>query len=174
MILEKYLRFFICSVRCIQITLFVIMFILEKMSEPKDKRRKMETSKDPQMWLKWFEEASDNESSAGDESDFEEVNHTSESEHLTESEQEASETEDVEPTESEKDSSQPQNFYIGKDCLTKWRKSHTPTNVRTRAHNIITHLPGPKNNARESKTEIDILNLFLDDNVLRIICNSTN
>lgn len=159
----------------IQITLFVIMFILEKMSEPKDKRRKMETSKDPQMWLKWFEELSDNESLADDESASEEVNHTSGSEHMTESEQEASETEDVvEPTESGNDSNRPQNFYIGKDCLTKWRKSHPPTNVRTRAHNIITHLPGPINNARETKTEIDILNLFLDDNVLRIICHSTN
>lgn len=163
----------------IQIILFEIheiVFFSENMSEPNDKRRKMETSKDPQVWLKWFEELSDNDIPE-DESDFEEVDHTSDSEHVTESEQEASETEEAaaaDPIQNRNDSNQPHNFYVGKDCLTKWRKSHPHPNVRTRAHNIIIHLPGPKNKARETKTEIDIVNLFLDENVLRIICHSTN
>lgn len=81
----------------IQIILFKIhenVFFSENMSEPNDKRRKMETSKDPQVWLKWFEELLDNDIPE-DESDFEEVDHTSDSEHVTESEQEASETEEA-------------------------------------------------------------------------------
>ncbi|KAH9632484.1 hypothetical protein HF086_017032 [Spodoptera exigua] len=38
-------------------------------------------------------------------------------------------------------------FYLGKDGRTKWYKSPPRTNVRTRAENLITHLPGCKDAA---------------------------
>ncbi|UYV79467.1 hypothetical protein LAZ67_17002717 [Cordylochernes scorpioides] len=40
------------------------------------------------------------------------------------------------------------NYHIGKDQKTKWKKSLSPKNVRTRSENIITHLPG-QNYSRE-------------------------
>lgn len=39
------------------------------------------------MWLKGFEESNDNDNSAENESDFDEVNHTVDSEHMMESTQ---------------------------------------------------------------------------------------
>ncbi|CAH1984345.1 unnamed protein product [Acanthoscelides obtectus] len=111
------------------------------------KKRKVETSNDPNVWLKWYHELSDesdlSESSKDeDESDKEEENILTESEHNTESEQEASESEEVESDEDVPlDSS---SFYIGKDKITKWSKANPPRNVKTRSHNIIIHLPGPK------------------------------
>jgi len=38
-------------------------------------------------------------------------------------------------------------YYIGKD-KTKWKMEVTPKNNRTPSYNIITHLPGPKLNAK--------------------------
>ncbi|CAH2009352.1 unnamed protein product, partial [Acanthoscelides obtectus] len=107
-----------------------------------------------------------------DESDKEEENILTESEHNTESEQEVAESEEVESDEDVPlDSS---SFYIGKDKITKWRKANPPRNVKTRSHNIIIHLPGPKGKAREVKTEVAALELFLDDNILKTITACTN
>ncbi|CAH1990806.1 unnamed protein product [Acanthoscelides obtectus] len=141
------------------------------------KKRKVETSNDPNVWLKWYHELSDesdlSESSKDeDESDKEEENILTESEHNTESEQEVAESEEVESDEDVPlDSS---SFYIGKDKITKWRKANPPRNVKTRSHNIIIHLPGPKGKAREVKTEVADLELFLDDNILKTITACTN
>lgn len=72
-----------------------------------------------------------------DESDFEEIDHIADSENVAKSEQEANETEDsVESTESRNDFNQPHYVYIGKDRLSKWRKSHPVPNIRSRVHNI--------------------------------------
>ncbi|CAH1974986.1 unnamed protein product [Acanthoscelides obtectus] len=101
------------------------------------KKRKVETSNDPNVWLKWYHELSDesdlSESSKDeDESDKEEENILTESEHNTESEQEVAESEEVESDEDVPlDSS---SFYIGKDKITKWRKANPPRNVKTRSH----------------------------------------
>ncbi|CAH2001451.1 unnamed protein product [Acanthoscelides obtectus] len=141
------------------------------------KKRKVETSNDPNVWLKWYHELSDESdlseiSKDEDESDKEEENILTESEHNTESEQEVAESEEVESDEDVPlDSS---SFYIGKDKITKWRKANLPRNVKTRSHNIIIYLPGPKGKAREVKTEVADLELFLDDNILKTITACTN
>ncbi|XP_035214470.1 uncharacterized protein LOC118188202 [Stegodyphus dumicola] len=46
------------------------------------------------------------------------------------------------------------NCYFGKDKVTKWNKKEPRLDVRTRAHNIVTKLPG---NVGEAKWEIDKL-----------------
>ncbi|CAH1979567.1 unnamed protein product [Acanthoscelides obtectus] len=141
------------------------------------KKRKVETSNDPNVWLKWYHELRDesdlSESSKDeDESDKKEENILTESEHNTESEQEVAESEEVESDEDVSlDSS---SFYIGKDKITKWRIANPPRNVKTRSHNITIHLPGPKGKAREVKTEVAALELFLDDNILKTITACTN
>ncbi|XP_072396152.1 uncharacterized protein [Diabrotica undecimpunctata] len=55
------------------------------------KKRKVERINDPDVWLKWFEELSDNEDrpNTDDESDCGEEDHVTENEHNTASEQEA-------------------------------------------------------------------------------------
>jgi len=65
------------------------------------------------------------------------------------------------------------NVYIGKDGIIKWCKIKPPVNVRIRAPNIITHLPSPRKEARGNKSQIEILNLFIDD-ISRIITHCTN
>lgn len=64
-------------------------------------------------------------------------------------------------------------FYIGKDGW-KCCKIKPSVNVRTRAHNIITHLPGPRREACGNKSQIEILNLLIDDSITRIITRCTN
>lgn len=59
-------------------------------------------------------------------------------------------------------------FYIGKD-QTKWKKKVPPQNSRTRSHNIITHLPGLKSNAKNEKSHMECFSLFFDDSVISII-----
>ncbi|KAL5237653.1 hypothetical protein ACI65C_005063 [Semiaphis heraclei] len=90
------------------------------------------------------------------------------SDHDTNSEEEATDSGKDEVRENA------DNFYIGKDGKTKWCKIKPPVNVRTRAHNIITHLPGPRREARGKKSQIEILNLFIGDNITRIITHCTN
>lgn len=46
------------------------------------------------------------------------------------------------------------NFYIENDGSIKWCKIKLPVNVRTRLHNIITYLPGPKREVRRNKTPL--------------------
>lgn len=64
-------------------------------------------------------------------------------------------------------------YYIGKD-QTKWKKKVPPQNSRTRSHNIITHLPGPKSNAKNKISHMECFSLFFDDSVILIITKSTN
>jgi hypothetical protein len=42
------------------------------------------------------------------------------------------------------------------------------------ADNIVFHLPGPIDNARNVKNELEAFNLFFDENVIRIIVGGTN
>ncbi|XP_025191783.1 uncharacterized protein LOC112592035 [Melanaphis sacchari] len=53
-----------------------------------------------------------------------------------------------------------ENFMIGKDKKTKWRKSVITKNVRTRVQNIVIHLPGPKFIAKQMKSPLDCFNLL--------------
>lgn len=59
-----------------------------------------------------------------------------------------------------------QETYLERDKKTKWSRIKPPTNVRTRRHNIVTHLPGPKGDAKQVRSESECLRLFLDDNIL--------
>ncbi|KAK9708414.1 hypothetical protein QE152_g27215 [Popillia japonica] len=109
-------------------------------------------SKDPAQWLAWLEELETEDSHQIDEegSDDGEVDDIIQSDHNSESEIEcfpnASDDDDDETEVGE-------NIY-GKDG-TKWCKAIPPSNVRTRSHNIITHLPGTKERAKQAKTEIE-------------------
>jgi hypothetical protein len=71
------------------------------------------------------------------------------SDHNSDSEQSDEETEQTEID-------MPNNYNLGKDNNTKWRKEpHTP-NVRTRAHNIVIHQPGPKRDAKMPKYALTV------------------
>lgn len=134
------------------------------------KKRRVETSSDPNVWMKWLaEEVEDDTSDTVDpeESDSNEEDHVTESEHDTESEQSADE---VETCEGELQNS----YYVGKDKITKWSKSCPKKSVRTRSENIIIHLPGPKKHASKIVSEDKLLDLFLDSNVYKIIVSCTN
>ncbi|KAJ8951395.1 hypothetical protein NQ314_007682 [Rhamnusium bicolor] len=65
--------------------------------------------------------------------------------------------------------------FIGKDGKTKWRK-HNMVNkrVRTRADNLVKHLPGTKAAVREKKSSSDIWSCFLTDEMLQGIVENTN
>ncbi|KAL4120740.1 hypothetical protein QTP88_013376 [Uroleucon formosanum] len=73
---------------------------------------------------------------------------------------------------SDENESSDQN-YVGKDG-TKWKAQLPPSNSRTRSHNLVTHLPGVKGVAKNSKTIIDSWQLFFPDEVISEIVNFTN
>lgn len=143
------------------------------------KRSRTEQSTDPEQWLQWFNELNEEseeekmrDQETVDESDEGEEDVIIESDHESDTEQELSECDsDLSDDNDDMDS---QSYYIGKDGDTKWRKAQPPKNVRTRAHNIITHLPGPIRAAREAKSEIQALDLFISEDILSIITISTN
>lgn len=118
------------------------------------KKRRMESTLDPNTVENWLNELSscDEMSEAGDESENEE-NYTDKSDHDSESEQDISENK----TNENVSDVQNNNFYLGKDKTTKWKKNKPNMQIRVRSHNIIAHLPSPKQNARNAKFEIDCL-----------------
>lgn len=65
-------------------------------------------------------------------------------------------------------------FFLGKDKITKWYKNNPPSNVRTRRHNIVLHLPGVKRIARDAKSVLDCWKLFFPDTVVIDIVECTN
>eukprot|EP00102_Acyrthosiphon_pisum_P010084 XP_008178239.1 PREDICTED: piggyBac transposable element-derived protein 4-like [Acyrthosiphon pisum] len=136
------------------------------------KKRRVDSTLDPSIVENWLNELSscDEMSEADDESDNEEIDTTQKSDHESESEQDISENE----TNENVSDVQNNNFYLGKDKTTKWKKNKPNMQIRVRSHNIITHLPGPKQNARNAKFEIDCLKLFINENVIRLITISTN
>lgn len=76
--------------------------------------------------------------------------------------------------ESEPDDEGENEYYLGKDKITKWKKNPPPRNTRTAHCNIITHLPGVKPHARNAKTIIESWSLFFPDNVIQEIVTCTN
>jgi hypothetical protein len=76
--------------------------------------------------------------------------------------------------ESEPDDEGENEYYLGKDKITKWKKNPPPRNIRTAHCNIITHLPGVKPHARNAKTIIESWSLFFSDNVIQEIVTYTN
>lgn len=65
------------------------------------------------------------------------------------------------------------NTVLGKDG-TRWKLQLPVQNVRTRSHNIVTHLPGVKGAARNAKTVLSCWSAFFDDEMLNIIVGNTN
>ncbi|XP_023239424.1 uncharacterized protein LOC111638032 [Centruroides sculpturatus] len=65
------------------------------------------------------------------------------------------------------------NFYTGKDG-TKWKKVKQIQSVRTRRHNIVSHLPGCRREARDAKTPLDAWQCFFPDSILQKIVDYTN
>lgn len=98
--------------------------------------------------------------------------------------------ETIEDTESEEEFDNEQNLlvpeeqemqaaripcFIGKNGTTRWRKyPATARNVRTRAENIVTHLPGPKGDIRHKNKASEIWECFLSANMLEKIVTYTN
>lgn len=64
-------------------------------------------------------------------------------------------------------------YYESKDNI-KWKKHLPPTNVRTRQHNIVVHLPGPKGNGKDKFTPLDCWSCFISPNLLNMVVNNTN
>ncbi|KAI4469607.1 homeobox-like domain superfamily [Holotrichia oblita] len=143
------------------------------------KRKRAETSRDPNIWLQWLNELSDEEKDYDDESDDEEEheNQDKTSEHDSDSLQECSETEEHLSDEEEEGVHQNNNYFVAVDKKNngeiKWSKE-VPNPTRTRSHNIILHLPGSKGDARNAKSETDCLKLFISDSVISMITESTN
>ena len=64
--------------------------------------------------------------------------------------------------------------YVGKDKLTRWNKYHHPRNVQTRKRNTISHLPGVKTAAKNTKSPLKCFSLFIDETMIRHINYYTN
>lgn len=143
------------------------------------KRTRVETSRDPNIWLQWLNELSDEEKDYDDASEDEEQheNQDEASEHNSETPQELSETEEDLSNEYEEGVHQNNNYFVAVDKKNnreiKWSKQ-VPNPTRTRSHNIIIHLPGTKGDARNAKSETDCLKLFISDSVVSLITESTN
>lgn len=67
----------------------------------------------------------------------------------------------------------PTKYYVGKDG-TKWKATCPSKRVRTRAENIITHLPGVRPFAKNAKSAVDCFLLFINDRMISDIVNYTN
>lgn len=142
-----------------------------------EKRRRVDTSNDPDVWMQWLDEMrssdeseTENDSSSEDEIDDPEVD--VESDHDSSSLQDASDS--SENSDHEDEPEERNKYFIGKDKTTKWRKETPNIHIRTRAHNIITHLPGSKGIARNAKSGIECLNILLDEAIVETITRCTN
>ncbi|XP_034944888.1 piggyBac transposable element-derived protein 4-like [Chelonus insularis] len=65
-------------------------------------------------------------------------------------------------------------LLLGKDKKTIWY--HNPPNhrVRTKKHNLVIRVPGPKGVAKEAKTILECWELFFDNSMIEKIVNYTN
>uniref|UniRef100_V5GVF1 PiggyBac transposable element-derived protein n=1 Tax=Anoplophora glabripennis TaxID=217634 RepID=V5GVF1_ANOGL len=63
-------------------------------------------------------------------------------------------------------------FFVGKNG-SKWSKETPNKNVRTRADNIIIHLPGVKTYGKSAKTPIECFQLFIDEEMTADIVRNT-
>lgn len=63
-------------------------------------------------------------------------------------------------------------YFKGKDG-TKWLNDCTNSRVRSRAKNIINHLPDVKRNTLDSKNSLDCWSLFIDNQIICVIARYT-
>lgn len=116
------------------------------------------------LMLECLEEESEEEKVDDSDDDLEEDN-IEVQEDNSDTEQEISDTE-IEPTPN-------LPFFLGKDKKTKWSKC-VPPSSRTRAENLIIHLPGPKMAVRGLKSAINIWKYFFDLEIIEQIVRYTN
>ncbi|XP_054713571.1 piggyBac transposable element-derived protein 4-like [Uloborus diversus] len=64
--------------------------------------------------------------------------------------------------------------FVGRDAKTIWQKTKFRANVRAPARNIITHLPGPKGNAKNVSDVFESWSVFIDDKMINQIVECTN
>ncbi|XP_067630578.1 piggyBac transposable element-derived protein 4-like [Eurosta solidaginis] len=143
-------------------------------------RKRRRCAKDTSQLAAWLEEVLDDDSSGYDEnelfpdSDGETIN----SDHNTDSEQSAEKEEEEEEeggiceyTEIPRGR---RSVYWGKDKCTNWALGQPLRNVRTRQCNIITHLPGVKNIAKNARNPSECVALFLSNTLIEKIVTYTN
>lgn len=66
------------------------------------------------------------------------------------------------------------NTVYGRDKTTKWLCTLPNPNVRTRSHNIVTHLPRVKGLAKKAKSALECWQLFFDKTMLELIVENIN
>ncbi|KAI4463600.1 transposase is4 [Holotrichia oblita] len=66
------------------------------------------------------------------------------------------------------------DYYLGKDKLTKWRKSESTRNVRTKSLNIVLGTPRTIGHAKNCKDPVECLKLFIDNKIITAIATYTN
>ncbi|KAG5864398.1 hypothetical protein JTB14_033322 [Gonioctena quinquepunctata] len=116
--------------------------------------------KDRARLLKLFDEVETDDELLDDENPSDPNTESSSEEHLSSDEQEI----DMSP------------FSLGKDKVTRWSKEQNRIQVKTRSQNIISHLPGPKNAAKNCKSALECFHLFISEDIVREIveCTTTN
>ncbi|KAF2903169.1 hypothetical protein ILUMI_03016 [Ignelater luminosus] len=62
----------------------------------------------------------------------------------------------------------------GKNCYTWYLEPLCTANTRTSKKNIVLHLPGPKQNARNKTSKIDLWKLFFNETILDTVVTHTN
>lgn len=67
-----------------------------------------------------------------------------------------------------------QPMFVGKDGITNWDNHISNKNVKTRAQNLIKHLPGVKAGAKNLRTELEIWKYFFTNDILNLIVHYTN
>lgn len=65
-------------------------------------------------------------------------------------------------------------FFVERDGKTKWAKECPKKFVRTRQENLITLLPGVRNNSKYCKLPVDCWKLFIDNLMVADIVKYTN
>ncbi|KAI4455539.1 hypothetical protein MML48_9g00007545 [Holotrichia oblita] len=68
----------------------------------------------------------------------------------------------------------PEDFFIGTNKSTKWKKNAPPKTIRTRSTNFIKHLPGPKTATKNLKDTLEIWKYFFTRDMLHTIIEWTN
>lgn len=139
-------------------------------------------SRNPDDWIRWFQELEvegencdlsiENEEVLGENDSNEEENDAVEERiDNSETEQEI----DQEESEDECDAKTPSFsglFYLSKNNM-KWYK-HKPPTSRTRSHNLISQIPGPKGNEAKNTKTSEPFSLFIDASIIQEITAYTN
>lgn len=84
------------------------------------------------------------------------------------------EQEDDSEAEEEFESNENDQFFLGKDKITKWYHNPKSNRVRTPAQNLIKRLPGVIGNARNASTPLECWNCFFTNDIMEPIVAYTN